>query len=498
MASGLPSWDELNLRLLDLVLSEEEKQKNARDAAAACIAAFGRDSAGDIAHDLGHKLHQHLATALYQDFENERDLVLRSPARQVAALARASKNPADFLYTTNFDPLLELAVAELSERDARRVEWRDLREPRHTTQPKRRGSSKLIPLPTVHHLHGWVDIGGAAHSNPIILAEHQYLDLLLDQRSYPSKIYKRLFADDKASVLIVGMSLADPNLRRFLHARRARRDWVNHHVFALMRTDGRVSEEHVRRYWRSWNVDPILISDYAQLPRVIRDIQWGLESGRSRWWEFIRDWVAKARPTDEVFSDEWQRIADAVLRSVRGFVSTYFEVGPTEQIHLTLFLPMALDGSTPAIHNVVSTRAIHSGAKARAHASSRRLIVVPGSEQGVAGSAFVSGLVTEAINNDLGINRRFTEEMIATWDHEPDTLGRDWRSIVAIPVLDTHHWLTVAVVALTSNSGVPFWTGLGSDDMKDLNGFLRRAAKYLVSEHERCTGDDSIQVSEVE
>jgi hypothetical protein len=66
----------------------------------------------------------------------------------------------------------------------------------------------------------------------------------------------------------------------------------------------------------------------------------------------------------------------------------------------------------------------------------------------------------ESLYGDAGMDFNFTKEMLSKWVTEKGY--RDWRSVLAVPLMDSPRRLPIAVLTITSNLSRPFWTGLAS------------------------------------
>jgi len=475
--SGFPGWDQLNLSLLERAMHARAGEsvlrptsRAIREAAERIYEAIGRDGAADYCEHLFRENERDpqrawqsaFAKALYGDRASVEAVPVRSLHKQLAALGRSGKRE---VYTTNFDPLLERAWATIAGNPS---DWKRFR---HT-----KGAAE-----GVHHLHGWLDPDGDA-GGKLVLTETSYLEILRDPTSDINANWKQLFDNDH-TVLIVGMSLADPNLRRVLHLRRSMklRDAKNK-VYALLRERDDVVDRSLVDYWRTWDLQVVLIDDYAYIPEFLRDIAWGVggaPSAEPAWASASRAWLAgtgaKAR-----FSDDWQSRTHAALVTLRDRLRNTFGVRAEEQLVVTLFLPDM--GTEGVLQKIATSREARTGLAAEAHAKARALSISRDRPQGVAGSAFVTGVSAEELDNGPAINQSFTPAMVEAWDH--DVRYRDWRSVVAVPVLDTEHWLPVAVITVTSNLSEPFWSRFGARaqrELPEMKAMMRRTAKWVVS-----------------
>ena len=488
MASGLPGWEALNLGLTDAVIEQDLAGRcrdgengyirelvgpdGVRSVARDVYQRIGRDAAADFAwRRLGDRgFRSVLARALYpRPIES---LPVRGTQRQLAAMALAAPQ-RNMLFTTNYDPLLERAIAELRGAPG---DWPRYRYPES-------GKVKNQTTPRVHHLHGWLDDRGNV-GGTLVLTETSYLELLADSKAAPNRDLKKLLMSN-APLLVLGMSLADPNLRRLLDRRRmARMRDANNKIYAVMVGSGGPADEQINQYWAgTWEVHPVWLPDFGYIPHLLRQIQWGLASETLPWFSEATRWV-DGRVGSQKFTDEWQRRAHVSLRTLVAHVRTYFALRSDEVINCSLFLPAELDGAQ-VVQMMATSRERRSGAQAEAHARRRTLRLAPDDRvEGVAGVSFRLGTSNEGLDNHPGINYNFSAKKVEDWDRVFNM--RDWRSILAVPALDGRHWLPYAVISLTSNKAEPFWAGLGDrarHELPVLKTLMRRVCKELVAHH---------------
>lgn len=488
MASELPGWDDLNLGLTEAVIDRDliERAGNGESAyvrglvGADALKAvtrevyrrIGRDAAADFAwRRLGDKVFR---TVLAQKLYPRPTLALRvrGTQKQLAAMALARPR-RDLLFTTNYDPLLERAIAELR---GAPEEWARHRYPVG-------GKQRAQVVPRVHHLHGWVDERGEV-GGTLVLTETSYLGLFAERHAAPNRDLKKLLMGN-APLLVLGMSLADPNLRRLLDRRRVERmlDGDNA-IHVVMVGKGGAADDQINQYWTgTWNVNPIWLPDFGYIPHLLRQIQWGWSGDALPWFGASKKWVDE-RVGAHKFTDEWQRRANISLRTLVRHIRTYFALNTDEVITTSLFLPDELDGVS-VVQKTATSRDRRSGEEARAHARRRSLRLAPDDDvEGVAGIAFRYGNSSDATNNHPSINYNFTPRKARDWDTAFNM--RDWRSILAVPVADGESWLPYAVLTLTSNKAEPFWRRLADregDDLTALKGLMRTVCKELVAHH---------------
>jgi hypothetical protein len=166
-----------------------------------------------------------------------------------------------------------------------------------------------------------------------------------------------------------------------------------------------------------------------------------------------------------------------------------FGIRQEEVVGLSLYVPLLLDRSATAhLHQICSTRQQRSGEEAKQNALARKLAIARGKEQGVAGRAFASAQPLSVADDDSEIYYNFDREMKKLWRSEP----RDWRSILAIPVMDLKTWLPIGVIVATSNLADAFWTRFGARDdryKQELFTMMREAADFILGGFNQSAAD---------
>ncbi|MCB1163650.1 SIR2 family protein [bacterium] len=490
--SGLPGWSDLNLSLLEGYLrSRPDAQRYSasgiKQLAQDLYAALGRDATADFASEDQTAFLGLLRESLYGGRAVE-TFPVRSIQRQIAAMAIGLKDDGfrtedPFVYTTNFDPLIEMAIERAVTGTGRSSDrWRDYRLPLAKSQRK-----KSPGLLGVQHLHGWVDPPGTGGGRPsvggtLVITETHYMELLRQQSAEPNRQAEDLLGGERA-ILIVGMSLLDPNIRRLLYRRRVDRLRTGgDDVYLVLREKDTALDRHLVEYWNSWKITALIVDEFDEIPFLLRNVQWG-DMEHSPWISRSVEWLDDQLGDSEVFSDEWQRKACWILRELVDYIYTYFGLPYEETVNTALYLPIDQPEDGPAvIRQVANSRELRWGRDARRFAESRTLIVDFDHEQGMAGRSFLLGYATGVVNDGEGINLRFTDDMLKAWQYGDSP--RDWRSILTVPVLDSKMWLPVAVISLTSNLPTPFWERFSpatEDERAKLRASMRRAAKRIIS-----------------
>jgi hypothetical protein len=249
------------------------------------------------------------------------------------------------------------------------------------------------------------------------------------------------------------MSLADVNLRRQLYMRANNRISDSTEIYAVVRGQGRqLLDAYQTLHWANRGVRLVYVEDYDGISAKLREIKFGLPAdpiGPSPWMNETLRWVNEHLPKDLVFSDQWQATARTTLQEFISQVRESFAVSQQEVIHI------ALMGQVTAqqIAIFADTRHTFSGKEAEEYARQFRLRVGHRKSQGVAGVAFSQGRPYEVLDDPEFADQNFTPAMKQFYDRKL----RNWRSLIATPILETPDQLPVLVAAVSSNLGEPFW-----------------------------------------
>jgi len=472
VASGFPRWDQLNLNLLDQFLRVETSEnkfvteEGRRALAQRLYDSLGRDAAADFVKlATGDEYFTHLPPPL-DEGRAANDLPIRSVHRHLAALA----DRAD-VYTTNYDPLIELAIQRL--RGTR--DWAPYR------RACSRGFKPEVKRPLVYHVHGFLDEDGT-RGGTVILTDAQYFALQQNPRMGANLALTGIL-EAKGAVLIIGMSFTDSNLRRLIYWRSHQAKPVNK-VYAVLKGGDPALLDYTEKHWASRRVELFPIEEYEEIPELLRDVRWGPPTAGATpsWCEPSLKWIRRHLPERLLFSDEWQQASYLAMRALKKQFYKQFGLPFEERINISLFVPRRDRGEeTCFLSKVATTSAQNDGRSARAIAASRRFALTAGAEEGVAGRAFVSGRTFAAAEGDGLLNVNFPRRK-TPWDAEDSQ--RDWRSLMVIPLLDTDQWIPLAVIVVTSNLLRPFWTRFGErrdDYLAELETCARNVARTLLS-----------------
>ncbi|MBV8828567.1 MAG: SIR2 family protein [Acidobacteriaceae bacterium] len=452
--SNFPSWGELNrgllLRYVQEDLGRDAKAKpiihdHVRQLVEELYETIGREAAADFVWNSSTRenFFEDLRVLLYRG-RNYSELPLQPVHRQLAAMDNAA------IFTTNFDPLLELAKYHLNGGTGTDPDLTPLR----AANPPQRGTSP--DKNRVYHVHGWIDPDGICGGS-FVLTESQYFELFSRQAQRPNQMLEYALTSGGA-VLILGMSLADVNLRRHLYLRSRNRVSDSTEIYAVLQGHGReLLETYQTLHWASRGVRLIYLQTYGEIPRMLREVKFGLAesaSGPLPWMNQTVAWVHAQAPAETVFSDRWQSRARNALQQMLANLRDSFAIPQQEVVHATLFGPVSLN----EIATFCDSRHTFSGKDARAYANQFRLKISGGKPQGVAGVAFSLGEVYQVRDNPDVADQNFTPEMKRFYASKG---LRNWRSLIAIPIFRTEDYLPVLVMTFSSNLADPFWTRFG-------------------------------------
>ena len=473
--SGFPGWDELNKGLLLRYLNEDIGTSTPAGMLASELIAqkvnslydvLGRDAAADfVEQGLRSRFGSVLAQVTYKARKLE-DIPLKSAHRQIAALSDKAR-----LFTLNFDPLLELALAEKHPNQ----KWTTFRSP----------NSKGHSLPRkskVEHVHGWLDLDGEM-SRELILTQSTYFRLSKDSKAFANKSLKKMLSGNDIT-LILGMSLADPNFRRFLYFLNKEGSAARKRIYVVMKRENPAVDHYMQVHWGNSGLRIIWIERYDEIPGLLRDIQWGEtpEGSIPKWTNAAIRWRSQTLRDSVIFTDPWQQIGHQSLRALVTKVKNLFGVPIQERLTAAMFIPFSESKTQARLRIVASSRKVSDTDTALKRAILRVLSINKGKEQGIAGVCYSTGTERAVAYGEGQVDVNFSSDMLEKWIA---TEGyRDWRSIVAVPLIDSENWVPVAVVTLTSNLANPFWTAFGEKQFllqPELYAAMRQAGYFALA-----------------
>jgi hypothetical protein len=468
--SEFPGWDAMNKALLHGYLASVIGNSTPAalvaapytgSAVEALYSALGRDSVADfVQHAMPHTFNSLLASVLYQGRQID-ELPISSTHHQICALTEKAR-----VWTLNFDPLLELAMA-------RRVpgsHWTSFRSPGATA----RGNTKI------EHLHGWIDPGGA--SRQLVLTESEYIELTVNPKAAANRKLIRMLSGDNVT-LIMGMSLADQNFRRVLYFLNKHGLSLTKNIIVMTVRQQPVVDHYLDLHWEQRGLRLLFLKNYEEIPGLLRDVQWG-ESKPGQlpaWVGASARWRESELPQRVIFDDNWQTLVHLSLDALCQQIREMFAVPQEEHINASLFVSFS-NGSSVDLRMVGYSGGRSTGGEAKRQSRARRLLIKKGKEQGIAGVSFVRGTVRAVSFGDGDVDINFPPSMRARWVSRKGY--KDWRSILSVPIIDTPYWLPVAVMNLTSSMADPFWSRFGKNQgalEAELHAIIRRTAAFCLT-----------------
>ena len=345
---GLPGWAAFNESLLVEAIGRHSPggAAQARALSRAYLDLLQGQSlaAVDLVRQrVGSDFHVVLRGALYER-EQLRKFQPTEVHYALARLALDSHPPYPCLHTTNYDDLLELTIANMQ----------NGRRPRAVHATRRSSADG----PRVVHLHGYFpyDFPGATEDKrlaaELVASDLDYHRLSNDHAAWTNRELMALL--DSRSVLIVGMSLTDPNVRRllaYLSEHKKSHDEAHDHFVILQQRppmDGadaqRASEmldEDEHRFWHGQGVKILRLASWDGLNYLLRRIRFTDEEWDKSHKELRVSWAAERYREVDFDDDTLQEMGSELLAYHRDAIARTVELDG--RVELNLFLPM-LDG----------------------------------------------------------------------------------------------------------------------------------------------------------
>jgi len=473
--SGFPGWDELNKELVLRYLNEEIgtstpaallASERIVENANTLYHVLGRDAAADfVEQGMKSRFGAVLAQVMFTGRKLE-DIPLKSVHRQIVALSDKAR-----LFTLNFDPLLELALAQKFPKQ----KWTAFRSPTNNGRSLARKNK-------VEHVHGWLDLNGNM-SPELILTQSTYFELSADSKAFANKSLQKMLSGNALTV-ILGMSLADPNFRRFLYFLNKNESAARKRIYVVMKRENPAVDHYMQVQWGNSGLRIIFVERYDEIPGLLRDIQWG-ETPKGlipRWTNEGIKWRSQRLRDSVIFTDAWQQIGHKSLHELVAKVNHLFGVPANEKLNAAMFIPFSESESQARLRLVASSRKVAGAEIALERAMARVLSIAKGEEQGIAGVCYSTGTERAVAFGEGQVDVNFSSDMTEKWIAREGY--RDWRSIVDVPVIDSEYWVPVAVVTLTSNLANPFWTNFGEKQFllqPELYTAMRQAGYFALA-----------------
>lgn len=416
-----------------------------------------------------------------------------------AALRFDGENGVNRLITTNYDNLLERAYCRLHDLD----EGSLLDE--LEVIARKRDLDDSADSPRFIHLHGYLppDSQGQPRGD-IVLSESDYLQTLDSWQTV--FLHEEVLLTPDRDLLIVGMSMADPRLRRLLH-KRANCDDECGQTFLFLPKSSAVDDaplavrrahkllgDYETRYWDGLDVGVKLIENLDMLPFHLRRIR--LDDDPVQWCLRAKHHLEEETENEKgrsvlgrLYDELKQREANHLLRQGLVHLRSRFEISSEEELTIGFFVPSPDD--EPHIQLAFrcneqvpgdylfepddDTRKPFQGVTGDRGRNRKLRVATRESAQGVAGYSFATGAVIEALHSSPALNREFDDEMLKSWDD-----GRTFSALLCIPIYGSPDWLPLGVGFVSSNRKQPFWNEISEADTLTLYREIRTTFRKLL------------------
>jgi hypothetical protein len=254
MGCGLPDWRSLVTRLCTVAFKTRTE---------AYIKAVQRMSAVAMARLLRAQLKSDFNSAVAS-------CLYREPAYVSSSLTAIAKSGVTRICSFNFDDLLEEAFSIES------IEY-------NSRTPGEKVNNNFLGV-IIFHPHGLLEHRASSQevaASKIVFSEDDYTAEYAEPYSWSNLVQLSLLLN--YTVLFVGMSMEDPNIRRLLDV--IRRFGVTHQHFAILRSKAAgVRNADERRALkqenlvaaaelRSLGVEPLWVSDYDQIAYILKKVR---------------------------------------------------------------------------------------------------------------------------------------------------------------------------------------------------------------------------------
>jgi hypothetical protein len=347
-------------------------------------------------------------------------------------LAVETQPPYPCLHTTNYDDLLERALAVVSGKRPVAIH----------------ASRRLVPDgPRVVHLHGYFPYEAPQSAKSrlareLVLSDLDYSRLSNDHAAWTNRELLALL--DSRSVMIIGMSLTDPNVRRlfaYLSDAPRREEGPQHFVVLQHRhPDGdrpeaieaaRLVDEDEHDFWKARGVKILRIGSWDRLNYLLRRIRFSDAEWDARHRDVRVAWARNTYGGVRFDDPEVQALGTQALESARnGLVD---ELRLEGRVELNLFLPQ-VDGTYRRALSSVPGRAAEAP---RPFVPQHDRAMIPEVE-----NALVIGAPLHRVLSDKRPPAPAGQPPFQTW----------YRSLVSIPTFDdAAGGVPVAVIQLCSS-----------------------------------------------
>jgi hypothetical protein len=461
-AIGIPGWNAFNQALIDQALERHTPGglQGALELSHAYLDQLQGQSLAAVEfmrHRVGSDFHIVVRGALYE----RKELRKYEPTEVHFALARLaieSSPPFPCLHTTNYDDLLELALSTAAGRRAIAV---------HV------GRRSWSDGPRVVHLHGYFPYAPPAASQKarlareLVLSDLDYSRLSNDHSAWTNRELLNLL--DSRSVLIVGMSMTDPNVRRLLAylSDRRREDGPQHFVVLQHRAvpgergpaaqAAAMIDEDEHDFWKAHGVKILRLQTWDWLNYLLRRIRFTDELWDRRHQELRISWARATYGALAHDDPDVQELATDALADARDGAQALLQL--PGRIELNVFLPQ-LDGSYRRSFSSMAGRAIEAP---RPFTPKHDHVTIPEIEEALILGQIVHQSEVRSTPTPPG------EPPFQMW----------YRSLVSVPTFDAPAGgIPVAVIQLCS-SEAKLSERLDAGRLAELAEYLRGATREL-------------------
>jgi SIR2-like domain len=480
-AAGLPSWMDLNHRLLSRFLNRHHERlelqaSDLREISKVFVERFGRDAAVDIVREQWPDKETSYSDILRDALYDRRRWEPKTIHYELASALGDSR-----FWTFNYDDLLQRGIRQL-------LGVKPLTQVR--TKEPTDGRAHVV------HLHGYLPLD----------PDHEYEDeksLVLSEQDYhrtaggwpTAELRKLLVERHDVDVLLVGLSLADPRLRSVLLERRekiAANERVPH-VFALLaptrcasdaslvtRLAHNFTRAHEQESWKFWHIDVLYPENHELVPFYLRQIRLGATA--SDWFTAGESFLREKSPRYEtLLGRQGQLEMLSILRVLLDFFCARFAAQRDEHVSLGGYVPwhgrlvqafrdrVMFGGSErPTSDDNILSEKIEDRLELR--------VDDLGHPEGATGYSFATGVVAEVLRDSGRLYSNFRDPA----KQEQWEAKREFSSLLCVPVYGSRRWAPLGVMYLTSNQPTPFWARLTAEDQEQLQIGLRSCFRELM------------------
>lgn len=266
--AGIPTWDQLLLRLLEPMLEKIAYKNNLQLDSGAAIEFQKRNRMSSLIlgkylkNNLGEDFIKEIQKALYSSNVQDRTLL-----DAIVNLSRPQRdgNPLDSIVTFNYDCLIEESLNDAS-------------IPNKAIYSEEIGYD-LNELP-IYHVHGYLPRNSPIPAgSELIFSEDAYHSHFIDPFSWANLIQLNKLTQNVC--FFIGVSLTDPNMRRLLDVawRKNPDKKIQHYIIKKVKrsTEGGDQLDAVSRLLREQDANAlglnvIWINHYNELPELISNI----------------------------------------------------------------------------------------------------------------------------------------------------------------------------------------------------------------------------------